>query len=338
VTGHSRVYGDRDEAYIGSGEGVKENSVFRAGRVEFKLLRWLAVTGLRRFNLTEATRGIGEDVRRVYQAIAYLIKRSIFAREARGWYRVLVDPWELLKRIVVQGPNAQRVKEGVKENDGTRSSGLAAVAISAVAGLFFDNVRGYTVSGGYVRGDRDGGGGRCRVLAREDLVRFSRISYAEVSVATGTRLFEGLGSITIYYKCKGHGSQVVCSDWVEWRPPSGYYKQHSVVDAVRVFRERVLPYSFGLIARVAAVIGVPVERFRSSLYGLARSIYLALRPKPDPGSSNGCRAPSVEFNGDDYTVCFRCPPVLYRRLMNISRVSGHDWNSVIVETLSGVLP
>jgi len=335
VTGHSRVYGDRDEAYIGSGEGVKENSVFRAGRVEFKLLRWLAETGLRRFNLTEAARGIGEDVRRVYQAVAYLVKRTVFTREARGWYRVLVDPWELLKRIVVQGPNAQRVKEGVKENDDTRSAVRAStISSDGVVGLFFDNVRGYD-SSGRVLGDRG------RVLSRADLVRFSRVSYAEVSVAAGTRLMEGLGVLVIYFKCKGHGPHIICSDWVEWRPPSGFYSKHGVVEAVNTFRAKVLPYSFGLVGRAAGVIGAPIERLRAALYGLARSVYLALRPgDSSSSSSNGCRAPSVEFNGDDgsFSVCFKCPPTLYRRLINAARAARRDWNGIVVEILSGVLP
>jgi hypothetical protein len=335
----SRVNWDEPEAYKLNEEGVKEKASFRAGRVEYKLLRWLAETGLRRFNLTEAARSIGEDVRRVYQAISYLVKRKVFAREARGWYRVLMDPWELLKNIVVQGPNAREVKESVKENHGTRSVWPAdARFIDGVVGLFFDNVRGYTMAGGYVCGDRDRGG-RDRVLSREDLVWFERISYAEVSVATGTRLFEGLGSVTIYYKCKGFGSRVVCSDWVEWRPPKGFYKQRSIVDAVNVFRSRVLPYGFGLLGRAAVVAGARVDRFRAAVYGLARSVYLALRPRSGNSSSGGCKAPSVEPDGDGgFSVCFRCPPTLYRRLVNSARVARRDWNDVVVEVLSGVLP
>jgi hypothetical protein len=322
--------GDEPEAYIGSGEGVKERASFRAGRVQYKLLRWLAESGLRRFNLTEAAKGIGEDARRVYQAIAYLIKRGILAREARGWYRVLADPWELLQRVVVQGPNAWSVKKGVKENHDTRSVAVRAGGISGV-GLFFDNVRGVTWAGGYVHGDRG------RVLGRGDLVRFARVSYAEVSVAAGTRLFDGLGVLVVYYACKWRGLGLVCSDWVEWRPPRGFYKQYSIVDAVNLYRSKVLPYAFGLTARAAAVVGAPVGRLRSSLYGLARQVYLALRP--EPSSSNGCRAPAVEQNGDgSFSVCFKCPPTLWRRLLYTSRVSGRDWNSIIVETLSGILP
>jgi hypothetical protein len=273
----THVYRGGDEAYKGNGEGVKENSVFRAGWVGAKLLEHLALTGAREFNLTATAKEIGVDVRRLYQTVVYFIRRHIVAKVRRGWYKLLVDPWELLQKIVVQGPNAQRAKAGgVKENHGTRSGavrglGVFGGGVSGV-GLFFDNVRGYTWAGFYVHGDRGG------VLGRGDLGRFVRISYSEVSVATGTGLFEGLGSLTIYYKCKAEGGRVICSDWVEWRPPSGFYSRRSVVGAVRVFRERVLPYSFGLIARAGVVAGAGLERFRSSLYGLARRVYLALRP------------------------------------------------------------
>jgi hypothetical protein len=316
---------------MGFGWSVKEKTGFRAGRIQYKLLSWLASTGLRRFNLTEAARGIGEDVRRVYQAILYLMKRSILAREAWGWYRVLVDPWELLQRIVLQGPNAQSVKESVKENNGTRSEGRASSKYGDGVGLYFDNVRGLGISGELVPGDRG------RVLGREDLVRFSEISYAEVSVATGTELFRDLGVLVIYYKCKGFGLFTICSDWVEWRPPRGFYRQHSIVDAVNIVRSKVLPYGFGLLGRATDVVGAPVDKLRSSLYGLARSVYLSIRPKPS--NSNGCRAPAVDLNGDgSFSVCFKCPPTLWRRLVNSARAARMDWNDVVVEVLSGVLP
>jgi hypothetical protein len=329
---------DGFEVYKLNEEGVKERAGFRAGRVEYKLLSWLAETGLRRFNLTEAARSIGEDVRRVYQSIVYLMKRAILAREARGWYRVLVDPWELLRNIIIQGPNAREAKEGVKENHGTRSEGRAGTKSSdGVVGLFFDNVRGCSVAGEYIRGDRDGGGGRSRVLSREDLVRFSRISYAEVSIATGTSLFRDLGSLTIYFKCKFNGPYEVCSDWVEWRPPRGFYSKHGIVGAVGVFRSRVLPYAFGLVGRAAAIAGAPLDRLRGSLYGLARSVYLALRPSSS--DSGDCGAPAVGPNGDGgYSVCFRCPPTLYRRLLDSARVARRDWSDLVVEILSSVLP
>jgi hypothetical protein len=258
----------------------------------------------------------------------------VVARLKRGWYKLLVDPWEFLQRIVVQGPNSSKAG-GVKESDGTRSVGVRVgdECGGGVVGLFFDNVRGLDVSGGRVPGDRG------RVLGREDLGRFSEIGYAEVGVATGTRLFEGLGVLVVYFKCKAYGPYTVCSDWVEWRPPRGFYKKHSVVDAVNVVRSKVLPYGFGLVARAAGVVGAPVEKLRSALHGLARQVYLALRPKPGLGDSSGCRAPAAELGDDgDYVVCFKCPPVLYRRLMNVSRISGHHWNSIITETLSGTLP
>jgi hypothetical protein len=292
-------------------------------------LKLLAESGLRQFTLAEIWRTLKLDRRRVHQAVEHLMRRGIVARITRGLYRLLVDPWELLSAAIVQGPGS------VKDSHGTRSAGRAGFArySDGVVGLFFDNVRGVTWAGGYVGGDRG------RVLGREDLGRFAEISYAEVSVATGTRLFEGLGSLTIYFKCKGFGLEVVCSDWVEWRPPRNFFKQHSIVDAVNVYRGGVLPYGFGLAARSGVVVRAPMERFKAAIYGLARRLYLAIRPRSSSSNSNGCRAPAAEPNGDgSFSVCFRCPPTLWRRLLNSARAARHDWNSIIVEVLSGVLP
>jgi biotin operon repressor len=320
--------GISDEAYIGISESVKDKT--RVGALQYSILKLLAESGLRQFSLHELWKSLGIDRRRVYQAITYLLRRGIVARVARGLYRLLVDPWELLGRVIVQGPNGK----SVKDNYDTTPSRRAGVGFGVgVVGLFFDNVRGVTLSGSYIPGDRGG------VLSREDLGRFARVGYAEVSVATDTSLFDGLGVLVIYYACKGFGFGRVCSDWVEWRPPRGFYKQHSIVDAVNVFRSRVLPYGFGLAARAAVVARASIDRLRSSLYGLARSIYLELRLRPSSSSSNGCRAPAVEPNGDgSFSVCFRCPSVLYRRLINSARATRRDWNDIVVEVLSGVLP
>jgi biotin operon repressor len=328
ASGHSQGYGLSDEAYIGEGESVKDKT--RVGALQYSILKLLAETGLRQFTLQELWKALNIDRRRVHQAIVYLLRRGVVARVARGLYRLLVDPWELLSNAIIQGPNGKSVKDSHDTRLFARAGGRF---VDCVAGLFFDNVRGYTLAGGYVSGDRG------RVLSREDLGRFASISYAEVSVATGTRLMEGLGSITIYFKCKGFGLEVVCSDWVEWRPPSGFYKQHSVVDAVNLFRSRVLPYAFGLVGRSGVIVRAPVERFRAALYGLARQLYLVIRPSSNFNNSNGCRAPSVEPNGDgNFSVCFNCPPTLWRRLLNSARAARRDWNSIIVEVLSGVLP
>jgi hypothetical protein len=266
----SHVRGDGLEAYIGNGGSVKDTG-FRLGALQYSILKLLAESGLRQFSLHEIWRTLGVDRRRAYQAIAYLVRRGIVARLARGLYRLLVDPWELLAKAVVQGPNGK----SVKDSDGTRFAGCVVTAVSSGGvGLFFDNVRGYTYAGFYVHGDRG------RVLSRGDLGWFGRVSYGEVTVATGTGLFDGLGSVTIYFGCKVVGPRTICSDWVEWRPPGGFYRQHSVVEAVGVLRSRVLPYGFGLIARAASIIGAPVDRLRSSVYGLARSVYLAVRRGP----------------------------------------------------------
>jgi hypothetical protein len=328
VSGHSQGYGLSDEAYIGEGESVKDKT--RVGALQYSILKLLAETGLRQFTLQELWKALNIDRRRVHQAIVYLLRRGVVARVARGLYRLLVDPWELLGRAIVQGPNGK----SVKDNYDTRSVGRAGGRYAdGGVGLYFDNVRGLDVSGEPVPGDRG------RVLAREDFVRFAKISYAEISAATGTELFRDLGVFVIYFKCKGFGLEVVCSDWVEWRPPSGFYKQHSVVDAVNLFRSRVLPYAFGLVGRSGVIVRAPIERFRAALYGLARSIYLALRPRSSSSSDSSCRAPSVEPNGDgSFSVCFKCPSVLYRRLLNSARAARRDWNDIVVEVLSGVLP
>jgi hypothetical protein len=325
TSGYDRL---SDEAYRLNGESVKDNSPTRLGAQEYQILKLLAESGLRQFTPSEIWKTLKVDRRRIHQAITYLARRGIVARVARGLYRLLLDPWELLGRAVIQGPNAR----SVKDNYDTRSAGRATTTISSVGvGLYFDNVRGYTLAGSYIAGDRG------RVLGREDLGRFVKISYSELGVATGTSLFDGLGSVTIYFDCKAEGPHTICSDWIEWRPPKGFYRQYSVVEAVNILRFKVLPYGFGLVGRAASIVRAPADRFRAALYGLARQLYLALRPRSS--SSNGCRAPSVEVNGDgDYTVCFRCPPVLYRRLIYSARAARRDWNSIIVEVLSGVLP
>jgi hypothetical protein len=278
VIGHSEHGGVSDEAYKGIVGSVKDKT--RVGALQYSILKLLAEQGLRQFSLLELWKSLKVDRRRVHQAIVYLLRRGIVARVARGLYRLLVDPWELLSNAIIQGPNGK----SVKDSHGTRSVWLASVgSVGGVVGLFFDNVRGCTWAGGRVLGDRG-----C-VLGRGDLVRFARVSYSELTVATGTGLFDGLGCVTIYFDCKSVGSRSVCSDWVEWRPPSGFYKQHGVVEAVNVYRFRVLPYTFGLVARAGLVVGAPAEKFKVAVYGLARRLYSALRL--GSGSSGGCGAP-----------------------------------------------
>jgi hypothetical protein len=278
VYGHSEYGGVSDEAYKGIIGSVKDKT--RVGALQYSILKLLAESGLRQFSLLELWKSLKVDRRRVHQAIVYLLRRGIVARVARGLYRLLVDPWELLSNAIIQGPNGK----GVKDSDGTRSVVVGVVgSVGGGVGLFFDNVRGYVWSGGYVGGDRG------RVLGRGDLVRFVRVSYGELTVATGTGLFDGLGSVTIYFDCKALGAYEVCSDWVEWRPPSGFYKRHGVVEAVSVYRSRVLPYTFGLVGRSGVIVRAGLDRFRSALYGLARRVYLALRP--GSGGFGGCGAP-----------------------------------------------
>ena len=99
----THVHRGGDEAYKGNGGGVKESTGFRAGWVQARLLEYLALAGAREFNLTIVAREIGVDVRRLHQAVTYFIRRHVMARIRRGWYRLLVNPWELLQRAIVQG-------------------------------------------------------------------------------------------------------------------------------------------------------------------------------------------------------------------------------------------
>jgi biotin operon repressor len=130
-TGMSHVYENGDEAYKLSDGSVKDTS-FRVGALQYSILKLLAEHGLRQFTLHELWKALGVDRRRVYQAILYLVRRGVMVRIARGLYRLLVDPWELLGRAVIQGPNGR----GVKDNHGTTPSMRAKPSLDiAVAGL-----------------------------------------------------------------------------------------------------------------------------------------------------------------------------------------------------------
>jgi len=118
-----------DEAYIGSPGGVKDTG-FRLGALQYRILKLLAESGLRQFSLHEIWKSLGVDRRRIHQAIAYLVRRGVVARLARGLYRLLVDPWELLARCIVQGPGKERAGGSVKDSDGTRSVGRVATGVS----------------------------------------------------------------------------------------------------------------------------------------------------------------------------------------------------------------
>ena len=120
-------------------------------------------------------------------------------------------------------------------------------------GVCFDNVRGYSVGGGYVGGDRG------VVLRGYDLVGFERVSYAEFVGFSGGEFLRDLGQLVIYFKCGyvgGRGGVVVCSDRVEWRPPEGLVKALGLARARVVYGEVLLRGLAALLRVVREVIGL----------------------------------------------------------------------------------
>jgi len=219
-------------------------------------------------------------LKRVHDAIQRLARRGLVRRVAHGSYMLTASVEELASKL--KPARAPSLIKGSKETDGTRvsaggggrgggnGSGGRDGGDGGV-GLFLDNLRGYT-SSGYVNGDR----GAVRSLA--DLVFFNSVSYAEFAVGLGTSLLQGLGQIILYYGCKEvPGRGVKCGDWLEWRPPSGFYRRYRVLEARRVAVNRVIPVAFGLTGRAGVIASSPSKALINAVHGLARSLYYRFR-------------------------------------------------------------
>lgn len=182
----------------------KSRTVLRLGSQEYRVLSRVFELGLRVFRPSDL--GLDMDRRRLHDVLKRLVARGILARVGRGVYLVCSD----LARVLVG-----------KDSDGTR--GPQGVGVD-VSGPYLDNVRGYTLSGRYVGGDR----GRVRLLS--ELVFFDSVSYAEVLYRVrGLRVD---GQLVVY----GDGDGVR----VEWRPPRGFVKRGGVGSAMRMYWEAVL--------------------------------------------------------------------------------------------------
>jgi len=218
-------------------------------------------------------------LKRVHDAIQRLARRGLVRRVAHGYYMLTASVEELASRL--KPARAPSLIKGSKEIHGTRvpaGGGRGGVGGGGCGvGLYLDNLRGYT-SSGYVGGDRGA------VRGFGDLVFFERVSYSEFAVGLGTSLLQGLGQVVLYYSCKEvPGVGVVCSDWFEWRPPRGFIKRYGVLEARRVFVNRVVPLVFGLVGRAAVIASSPFKVLAGVVHGLARSLYSFLRR----GCSNG---------------------------------------------------
>jgi hypothetical protein len=271
---------------------VKDNAT-RLGELEYSILSTILESGLVYFALHDVWKRINADRRRVHDALKRLCNRNIVERVGRGFYRLLVPPerlGELLSTAVINSPPS---KNGLRPRDGLiKAPSSRAVkdiprtreprGVGCAVGVFLDNVRGWTWWGSYVHGDR----GALREWG--DLSAFESVSYAELSIATGTSRLSGRGAVVLYYDCKEVRSGVVCaSDRVEWRPPKGFVKKYGVPYALRVLREEVLPSAFGVLSRALLVANSPLSRVRAELYRLAREVYFALAGRQLPPALPG---------------------------------------------------
>gem|GEM_PF-6019100 len=213
------------------------------GPLEHAVLSRVLELGLSVFRPREL--GLGVDRRRVWDALQRLVRRGVLERVSRGVYRVVADLGQVLGLRVRRLPGKDRAGEG----DGTRgavgawcgsagfagaggsrprSCGLYRCGLCGVEGPFLDNVRGVSVSGRVVRGDR----GRVRRLS--ELVFFEGVSYAEVLYRVRGAWFPG--HLVLYSNALQDGEAVR----VEWRPPRGYVKRNGLGSAIRMYWEVAL--------------------------------------------------------------------------------------------------
>jgi hypothetical protein len=294
--------------------------------------------------------GFVKDRKQAYVYIQRLVKLGVLEKTSKyGVYRVRHDVIARLLQLPVR-----RISEGIARArerlrlltnrggvrraspDGlvcSRSGGFVFLGFGGVryCGLFVDNV-------GCVRGGvySPWPGGRGGLVEVRDLGLFcDGVGYFEVTHVVGG---VSVGGQVVVYSNPGDVVRFGDCVRVEWRPPGGFVSSNGVSGTLRASRVEFVRAWVALSVVLGFGLGLS-KRYLSSLYRWLGRLWGLAGSRAEPGSSSGCRAPSAELGDDgNYVVCFKCPPVLYRRLMNISRISGHDWNSIIVETLSGTLP
>ena len=215
------------------------------GPLEYRIASYVLNNGLRRFTLSELSRELGVDARRVFDALGKLSRRGLVRRVARGLYEVVGDPARLAALPVrpVLGLSLGAAKESRKAGQGTRGPAAArdpptvlppAPAPLHVDGPLFDNVRGYTHDGRYVEGDRG------RQLRPEDLALFESVSYAEVGFVIDGLWLPDHTSLVVYADHSRYGPGRAKA---ELRPGRGYVKRNGVASATRL--------TYVAVARVA---------------------------------------------------------------------------------------
>lgn len=245
-------------AYNASG-AAGESRTGWLGPLEHAVLSRVLELGLSVFRPSQL--GLGVDRRRAWDALQRLVRRGILRRVSRGVYRVVADLPRLLSLRVRRLPGKDRAGEG----DGTRGRGAGGVGVGSagsagvcgVEGPFLDNVRGVSVSGRVVRGDR----GRVRRLS--ELVFFEGVSYAEVLWRVRGAWFPG--HLVLYSNALQDGEAVR----VEWRPPRGYVKRNGLGSALRMYWEVVL-VAWRCLAELLLRASPPDVRLRALRVARAR--------------------------------------------------------------------
>jgi len=269
---------------------------------EYRFLKYLMENGLVVFRLSHVNVE-GLSPRRKYDVAKRLLARGILEKLRYGLYKVVANLAELLAVAKVKDTRgAYKVaykssgKEGGKEAQGTRVVGMAGAAgVSAmskvsgvsnvsggngggvsgglrVLGQFFDNVRGYTASGGrYVGGDRG------RVVSWRHFSLFGSVSYAEVGWWVGGTVLDG--RVVVYTNSLDLARLGECVR-VEWRPPEGYVKRHGLDGAVRKAREEVLKAWKALTVLVARFAAEDLSALREAVAFLRSSPLFRLAAAP----------------------------------------------------------
>jgi len=202
----------------------------------------------------QVSKALNWDRRKTYHVLKRLRKRGFVRKLSRGLYCITEKFKELLKFDVHVLNGTSKSLSHTTVNDkgvmdkGTRlgfggfgapfmlpgnvyvfgAPGCVGVGLS-VCGLFFDNVRGFVVSGGYVQGDRG------KVVGWDYLGRFDRLSYCEVGCRVSGLPFAG--RVMVYCNRGQDGDGVVR---VEYRPPSGFVKKNGLAATINMFWEHVL--------------------------------------------------------------------------------------------------
>ncbi len=338
----SHVYGDGGRLIkVSHGEVLDATGSTRAPSwIGDKLARILEHL----LNLTEVmpswlkAQGFVKDRRQAYVYMQRLARLGVLEKTERyGVYRVRHDViarlLQLPVRRISEGIARARQKPQLLANGGgvRRASPCGLVVPRGVryVGLFVDNVRG-------VRGGRyvPFPAGRGVLLEVRDLGLFyGSVSYFEVTHVVGGVVLDG--QVVVYSNPGDVGWFGPCVR-VEWRPPGGFVSSSGVRGTLQRSRVELLGAWVALSVVLGRGLGLS-RRCLSGLYGWLGRLWGLAGSGTGPGGPGSREAP-VAGPGGSYTVCFRCPPSPYRRLVNSARVTRRSWDSIIVEVLDGALP